>query len=74
MVYCLFDKKVSNIYKILKRCKVVVEFLIIKVMKKDLKRLKELICLNVLICWGDLQLFKILFELIINKSFIRRDL
>lgn len=43
-------------------------------MKKDLKRLKELIRLDVSICWGDLQLFKILFELIINKSFIRRDL
>lgn len=74
MAHCSLDKKASNIHKIPKRCKVAVESLIIKVMKKDLKRLKELTRPDVSTCWGDSQLFKTPFELTINKGFIRRDL
>lgn len=67
-------KKPAIYTQIPRRCKVAVESLIIKVMKKDLKRLKELTRPNVSTCWGDSQLFKTPFELTINKSFIRRDL
>lgn len=67
-------KKPAIYTQIPRRCKVAVESLIIKVMKKDLKRLKELTRPDVSTCWGDSQLFKTPFELTINKSFIRRDL